>query len=127
MKTSASRNALALQRISKIFAEVLEDATFQVHSLGEGRTTRGVPLVDGYSSRIGIDEDEFDEIASDHATMSKFVSADDPGYHKIQSVLSRWTEDARTSRSARHSQDEFPGPSSLVASFALMISCPFSQ
>ena len=98
--TSASRNALALQRVSKAFAELLEDAAFQVHSLGEGRTTRGVPLVDAYSSRIGIDEEEFDEIASDHATMSRFVSADDPGYHKMQSVLSRWTEDARTSRSA---------------------------
>ncbi|KAK4948028.1 hypothetical protein LTR10_013082 [Elasticomyces elasticus] len=90
---SLKGNSDDLERISERFAERLDEKQFKVHSFRETKPTKGMMIVETFSSRIGDANEGQDELQANHSDMTKFPSRMDPGYRRLLAVLKRWSAD----------------------------------
>ncbi|KAJ9626130.1 hypothetical protein H2204_010081 [Knufia peltigerae] len=87
------RNSAVLERISDGFAAILVDGQIQVQWFREILPTKGVMIVEPYSSVIGNGREVVRDIPANHRNMTRFASSSDIGFTRILAVLRRWLSD----------------------------------
>lgn len=87
------RNSAVLERISDGFAAMLVDGQIQVQWFREISPTKGVMIVEPYSSVIGNGREVVRDIPANHHNMTRFAPSSDIGFTRILAVLRRWLSD----------------------------------
>ncbi|MCJ1394529.1 hypothetical protein MMC18_007408 [Xylographa bjoerkii] len=90
---SLETNSETLERISRSFGQILATDQLKVHSFREELDTKGVRIVDSFSSSIGYSKETRGTLHANHRNMAKFVSVDDVKFQRVVSVLQRWIDD----------------------------------
>jgi hypothetical protein len=92
-------NSEVLTRIGRSFEQILADGNIQIHSFSEEIKTKGLMIVDSFSSTTGHVMETRGTIHANHRNMTKFASEDDIGFKRVSAVLQRW-EDGISGRSS---------------------------
>ena len=85
-------NSETLERITRSFGQILAFDKIQIHSFREELDTKGIRIVDEYSSNIGYPFETVDTIHANHRNMAKFSSIEDIGFQKVASIVRRWID-----------------------------------
>ena len=107
-------NSEVLERISRSFGQVLAAERLKVHSFREELDTKGVRIVEDFSSTIGYMNETRGSLHANHRDMAKFSSADDVKFRRVVSVLRRWIQEESKLQSTA---DTAPNPSPATPSF----------
>lgn len=83
-------NSEVLDRIGQGFSEILVDQKLKIHSFSEEIPTKGIMVVNNFSSSIGDGLETRNSIPANHEDMTKFDSDSDVGFTRICAVLTRW-------------------------------------
>ncbi|KAL2044714.1 hypothetical protein N7G274_002488 [Stereocaulon virgatum] len=86
-------NSEVLERISRSFSQVLAAGQLKVHSFREELDTKGVRIVEDFSSTIGYLNETRGSLHANHRDMAKFSSAADVKFQRVVSVLRRWIQE----------------------------------
>ena len=79
-----------LERIGKSFSEMISTHKIFVHTFREELDTRGVMIVDSFSSTIGHPKESTSAIHANHRNMGRFSGMEDVGFKRVCGVLQRW-------------------------------------
>ncbi|KAL9627176.1 MAG: hypothetical protein Q9164_007684, partial [Protoblastenia rupestris] len=85
-------NSEVLDRITRSFGQLLATGQIKVHSFQEELDTKGIRIVDGFSSTIGYPEETRGTLYANHRDIAKFSSAKDVKFERLASVLRRWID-----------------------------------
>ena len=84
-----------LERIGRDFCHIMREGKVRVHSFREEVGTKGVMIVNDFSSTIGDARETRGTIHANHRNIAKFSSLTDAGFVRVSGVLLRWADDIR--------------------------------
>ncbi|MCJ1475942.1 hypothetical protein MMC13_004606 [Lambiella insularis] len=92
-----------LDRIGDSFLQTLLKFRYQIYSFREEKETRkfliiNTMVVDAYSAKIGVGQEETGSIPGNHSEMTKYATASDIGFERVSAQLHRWVEEIKASR-----------------------------
>ncbi len=91
------RNSEILERITRSFGQVLAAGHLRVHSFLEELDTKGIPIVDPFSSSIGYLYETTGTLHANHRNMAKMSSLNDLNFRRVTSVIQRWLDESNDS------------------------------
>ncbi|MCJ1405548.1 hypothetical protein MMC11_008776, partial [Xylographa trunciseda] len=83
-------NSETLERISRSFGQILATDQLKVHSFREELDTKGVKIVESFSSTIDYFKETRGTLHANHRNMAKCSSVHDVKFQRLASVLRRW-------------------------------------
>jgi hypothetical protein len=86
-------NTEILDRVARSFCHILQEEIIQVHSFREELETKGIMIVDSFSSSIGDALETRGMIHANHRDIARYHSAQDNGFKRVTDVLLRWNQD----------------------------------
>lgn len=86
-------NSEILECVGRSFCQIMHEGKISVHSFREELATKGVMIVDDFSSSIGDANETRGTIHANHRNIARFTSLEDPGFTRVTSVLLRWEND----------------------------------
>ena len=91
-------NSEILERIARSFGQVLATGCIKVHSFREEIDTKGLEIVEDFSSTISYFHKTRGTLHANHRNMTKFSSPGDVKFQRVVSVLRRWLDDIPSSQ-----------------------------
>ncbi len=91
------RNSEILERITRSFGQVLAAGHLRVHPFLEELDTKGIPIVDPFSSSIGYLYETTGTLHANHRNMAKMSSLNDLNFQRVTSVIQRWLDESNDS------------------------------